>query len=715
MAQWLLLRKTMTNKSSKYGQITLVLVLASVFAMLLLPVSSGILDALLMFNIVATLTLLVFSISVSHSLQLYSFPTLLLICTLYRLGLNLSSTRLILAEGEAGDIIQTFGRTLTSGNLIVGLISFLVLQVIQFLVISKGAERVSEVSARFTLDALPGKQMSIDADLRAGLISNEDAQTQRKQLIQESKFYGSMDGAMKFVKGETIAGFLITAINILGGFMIGMLERNMSFGEAMQVYSLLTIGDGLASQIPALLLSLTAGILVTRVSNPAGNTSLGSEIGEQLFSDPKKIFYVAGGILILGFIPGFPRLLFVTAAGFLCVIAGFLWLQKKQEHAKELSIAKHTLVQDGSQIHYGQATPLLLQLSPDMYSKFEQDERWQICLNELFPKLKNMLSQKLGVPFPDLKIAVNEYLPEKRYGIQIFEVTVDEGFLSPEHCVIRNYSSNPDLESKQNVTTSETVHGTPIALLKLEHERQLQEQGVKAIPPEEMLLKHLAKRLKQHAHEFLGIQEVKNILTSVEQTHPELVKEVVPRMLTVHKLTEIVKRLVEEHVPIKDFRLILEVLSGCQPDTRDAVTLTELVRAGLARVICYQHTDRQKRLHAFNLSQPLDDEIKNHIHHESSGESYLHLAPERIHDIQQIIKNTYLTHKLAPKDVVVLTQPETRRFVKKIMSHVLPELTVLSYSELPSTLLLETHGVISETQNPGESQSQHLRLATEPL
>ena len=694
-----------TKAVQKFGTAFLSFTLISVFAMLILPISSGLLDALLMLNIVGTIALLIFCVTAQDSLKLYSFPTLLLISTLYRLGLNLSSTRLILSEGEAGQIIETFGRTLTSGNLTVGLISFLVLQVIQFLVISKGAERVSEVSARFTLDALPGKQMSIDADMRAGLLTNETAQERRKDLIQESKFYGSMDGAMKFVKGETIASFLIVAINLFGGFAIGILQKGMSFEKAIQIYSMLTIGDGLAAQIPSLLLSLSAGILVTRVASSKENTTLGSELEEQFFSEPKKLYLVAFGIMPLAFIPGFPALLFLSCSACVGLLATALKYKQSQQEQDLHSIETYKVDLVTDQATLGQVHPLLLELSSDLYQQFLQDARWQTCLNSLFPKLKNLLSSKLGVPFPTLKIAVNETLAPAHYVIQIYEVTADEGVLSAEHCVIRNYSNANPVVFEADEREDKTAHGTPIALLRLAKEQSLLQQGFKVIPPEEMLLKHLGIVLKRFAHDFIGIQEVKNILNQVEQTHSELVKEVVPRIISINRLTDVIKRLVEENVPIKDFRLILEVLANCNADNKDALALTEILRNGLKRIICQQHWDNDKTLRLITLASYWEQEITASIQ-QTQGESYLHLEPEKIALLQQAVLAHLRNNQLSPKDIVIVTQPEARRFLKKILHPEIPDLAVLSYAELMGHLKTHNYGEVNESQShdqgPGE-------------
>lgn len=699
-----------TKAVQKFGTAFLAFTLVSVFAMLILPISAGLLDALLMLNIVGTIALLIFCVTAQDSLKLYSFPTLLLISTLYRLGLNLSSTRLILSEGHAGQIIETFGRTLTSGNLTVGLISFLVLQVIQFLVISKGAERVSEVSARFTLDALPGKQMSIDADMRAGLITNEVAQERRKDLIQESKFYGSMDGAMKFVKGETIASFIIVAINLFGGLAIGILQNDLSFEKAVQIYSLLTIGDGLSAQIPALLLSLSAGILVTRVASSKANTTLGSELEEQFFSEPKKLYLVAIGILPLALVPGFPSALFLACSAGVALLAALLKYKQMQRDQELQSIETHKVDLVTDTVTLGHVHPLLLELSPDLYAQFSQDPRWQTCLNTLFPKLKNLLSSKLGVPFPELKIAVNELFPKERYVIQIFEVTADEGFLSPEHCVIRNHSHVSPLILEDDERESQTAHGTPIALLRLAKEQSLLQQGYKVIPPEEMLLKHLGQILKRQAHNFIGIQEIKNILNQVEQTHSELVKEVVPRIISINRLTDVIKRLVEENVPIKDFRLILEVLANCNADSKDALALTEILRNGLKRIICQQHWDADKTLRLITMASHWEQEISQSIQ-VSQGESYLHLEPEKIALLQQAVLAHLQQQQLSPKDIVMVTQPEVRRFLKKILEPELPDLAVLSYAELMGHLKTQNCGEVNESQSQAVENS-NLRLVS---
>lgn len=685
----------MLSSFAKHGQVILIGVIVAVLALMIIPMPTMMLDFLLALNIVGALTILMVSISITEPMKLSSFPTLLLICTLFRLGLNVSSTRLILSQGEAGQIIKTFGNFVTGGNLLVGVVIFIVLLIIQFLVVAKGSERVAEVAARFTLDALPGKQMSIDADLRAGLITSEIAAQKRKDLIKESRLYGSMDGAMKFVKGDTIAGFVITFINILGGWIIGVCQRGLDISFAAKQYTVLTVGDGLVAQIPALLISLSAGFIVTRVTDPDSDNTLGGEIGKQIFVQPVALLIVSAMSFVLAFVPGFPSALFFLISvglGTFCMV--LIWRSRKD--AQELdSINQHRLEIGSESTDLGHASPLLLELGKDMYEKLLQDDRWRVCLNELFPKLKSHLSHRMGIPFPDLKISVNEDMPPEEYIIKIYEIPVDEGFLSPEYCVVRDYDhSLLELELKETEKTAQTVHGTPVMLLQLERQHELRQKGIKVLSPEEMLLLHLARTLKKYASEFVGIQEVRDILNHVELRHPELMREVIPRMLTVHKLTDIIKRLVEESIPVKDFRLILETLSGTNPENKSPVDLTELVRMGLRRVISHRHVNAQNSLSCFLLDPEIEEEISQHIQ-KNGNESFLTLPPDKLETISRAIGLTYKSHRVAENEVVILTQVELRRYVRKIIESDLPDVAVLSFQELDPKIIIDQRDTIS--------------------
>lgn len=688
------MQSNMSKKNSQYGQAILVGVVCTVLCLMIVPLSPGLLDVLLACNICLSITILILSISITEPMKLSSFPSLLLVTTLFRLGLNVSSTRMILSQAEAGAIIRTFGDYVTGGNLFVGIIIFLVLSIIQFIVIAKGSERVAEVAARFTLDALPGKQMSIDADLRAGLLTSEEAGLRRNALIRESKFYGSMDGAMKFVKGDTIAGFIIVFVNILGGFWAGVVQRGYDLSYAGRLYTVLTVGDGLVAQIPALLIGLSSGFIVTRVADSTSKKSLGSEIGAQLFANPVNFYIVSAITFVLGFVPGFPTFLFMVISFSLAGIATVMIKRLRQELRGLNSVAQLKVTPNENPNMPGIAVPLMLELSQDMFERFLVDERWRVCFHSLYPRMKKHFTNTLGVPFPDLKIAVNHALEPQQYLIKIHEIPVDRGFLSPHHCVVQNNSANNQtILLGDEEKTTETAHGTSIMLLKLAREQEMQQRGVRVLLPEEIVLRHVGRTLKRYASDFVGIQAVRDIVTSVEHQFPELVREVVPRMMTMQKLTDIVKRLVGEGVSIKDFRLILETLSSAHPENKDPVDLTEIVRLGLSKLITYTYAGLQNRLSCFCLDTEIEEDIAKNIQ-KTGTDCYLTLPPQRAEQIVTSVKNAYRTHRISTREAVVLTSVEIRRYVKRLMEAEMPDLSVLSYQELDPLVVIDQRDTI---------------------
>ncbi|MBI2340062.1 MAG: type III secretion system export apparatus subunit SctV [Deltaproteobacteria bacterium] len=687
---------------SRFGNVILISAVCAVLAMMMIPLPPVILDFLLAINVVGALTLLLVAISISDSMKIATFPTLLLVATLFRLGLNIASTRLILTQGYAGHIIQTFGQFATAGNLLVGVLMFLILTIIQFIVIAKGSERVAEVAARFTLDALPGKQMSIDADLRAGLISQEEAKSLREGLHRESKMYGAMDGAMKFVKGDAIAGIIITVVNIFGGLVAGVMQRGLSISEALNTYSILTIGDGLVSQLPALLPSITAGFVVTRVADEKGDKSLGAEIGRQILSQPRALLIAGGLAFFIGWIPGFPTALFTLIAAGLAGASIYITVTLKKKALAPQPMESYIVNAETSlSENFGQAVPLTLEVGPELYRVFREDPRWTNCLGNLYPKLKLHLTHQLGVVFPDLRLSVNEMLAQTfRYRIRIYEVPVDFGILNPKHCAYLGDPNRIDpavIEPPSN--TTETVHGTPVALWEVAKRNELAEKGIATFAPEEMVLRHLARVLKKHAGDFIGIQEVRNQLNLVEMHFPELVREVCPKMMSIQKLTEIIKRLVEESVPIKDFRLILQTLSCCQPETKDPVTLTEQVRIGLRRTITFMHARDGNQLPVLTLDPQIEDEIKGAIQ-KNGSECYLALSPDRIQAISGAFKQSLWQNHINPRQCVALTNLEIRRYVRKIVEDEMPDLSVLSFQELDPKVLIQQLGTVSLDASP---------------
>lgn len=690
--------------AARYGNLMLLAGLICVLAMMFIPLPAPILDVLLAFNLMGALTLLMVALSLTHSLQLATFPTLLLIATLFRLGLNISSTRLILTEGYAGHIIETFGRFVTGGHLTVGLIMFFILTVIQFVVIAKGSERVAEVAARFSLDALPGKQMSIDADLRSGQITQEEAKSSRERLQKESRMYGAMDGAMKFVKGDAVAGILITLINILGGLFSGVVVKGLLLKQALNQYSILAIGDGLINQIPALLISITAGIIITRVNDEESQNSLGNDIGTQIFSHPKALLMAAGLALFLSLVPGFPMILFLAVAAALAGIGIFLLINLQRRVQEPATVAE--FVVDGERRmteHVGQAIPLVLEVGPRLFEEFHRDMRWRHCFDELYSRLRARLTQQMGVHFPELRLSLNQGIEEPfRYHIRIWDVPVDYGYVDPQHCcrIGQNTSQSVDRENSP-VKEAQTVHGTPILLYHLHQKKNLEQRGIHTLAPEEMLLRHLARVLKKHAGDFIGIQEVHHLLNIVELKFPDLVREVIPKMMSIQKLTEIVKRLVEEDVPIKDFRLILQTLSGIQPEEKDPVTLTEQVRIGLRRTLSYLYSEEGRRLNVVTIEPDIEASIRRGIQ-KNGQECFLVLPPSQLQELAYTFKYCLFQIVPRPPRTVILTQLELRRYVRKIIENDLPHQAVLSYQELDPKLVLNPVGKV---QYPLEAET----------
>lgn len=687
----------MPNDFTKYGNLLLITAISSVLLMMVVPLPPGLLDFFLAINIMVSVTLVVLAVFMTEPMKLASFPTLLLITTLFRLGLNLSSTRLILSTGDAGHIIETFGRFATGGNLLVGFIMFIILTLIQFIVISKGSERVAEVAARFTLDALPGKQMSIDADLRAGLLTQEEAKVQRESLHRESKLYGSMDGAMKFVKGDAIAGLLITVINLLGGVVTGCLIQEMELAEAAYRYSILTIGDSLVSQIPSFLVSMTAGFIVTRVHDSKHPIALGTDILQQVTSQPQALLVAGGLSFLMGLIPGMPTMAFWALAAILSISGAAIILMAKKILQAPPALESY-LISPEKWAHHpiNLAVPLSIEVGPEIYRVFGQDPRWVRCFDKLYPRLKLHLTHRQGVMFPDIKISICTTLTSSnRYRIKIYEVPVDEGLLTPQACSYIGPSGQfEDLESP--ATTSETVHGTKLLQWHLDQQKNLDQKGIPTFGPEEMLLRQLAKTLVKHASEFIGIQEVRHMLTLVEGEFADLVREVVPKMMSIQKLTDIVKRLVEEEVSIKDFRLILQILANSQPEGKDPVTLTEMIRIGLKRHITYKYS-RGNQLAVVTLDPEIEDEISKSIH-KNGTECYLAMEPRRMELMMEAFKNTFDTQAIDPATCVILTNLEIRRYLKKMLESVFPNLPVLSYQELDPQVSLKSLGQVVAIQ-----------------
>ncbi len=624
-------------------------VVVAVVTLMIVPLPTPLLDVLLSTNLAISVSILLITLYVPDALHIASFPTLLLITTLLRLGLNVASTRLILLRANAGEVIRSFGQFVVGSNYVVGGVVFLVLTLIQYLVIAKGSERVAEVGARFTLDAMPGKQMGIDAELRAGAITGEEAQQRRRQLSREGQFYGAMDGAMKFVKGDVIASILIALVNILGGLAIGMGQRGMDATDALKRYGLLTIGDGLVTQIPALILATSAGVLVTRVASEEPNTSLGAELGAQLLGTPRALQVSSIFVLALSLVPGLPF------APFFVIGLLLFWASRARAHhlsTRPRGQPANQILRPGKQegdLHFVPIiVPWALEVAPDLARYIEdgkRDPENQRGIRNAAGQLREQLFLELGVPLPACDI--------------VRELTL----------------TGPSLRL--------VLHEVPGALIEVsEH------------PPKQgwpkFLVEKVQPNLQARASDFLGMSETQTLLDELERVAPQSVRQVVPKIVSLGVLSEILRRLVNEGLSIRDMKSILEALSQAPTSEKDPLALTEQVRAQLRRAVTHQLTQGQARLSVIMLDPSLEEVIRTSIARTSAG-AFLALAPDAARDIvKSITRALQQAQTKAKSSVALMTAPDTRRFVRRLIETDLPQLKVVSPAELLPEIALET-------------------------
>jgi type III secretion protein V len=613
----------------------------AIVGLMVVPLPTWLLDLLIASNLACSVAVLLVALYVGDALKIAAFPTLLLITTLFRLSLNVSSTRLILLQADAGQVIRAFGQFVVRGNYVVGAVVFLILTIIQFVVIAKGSERVAEVGARFTLDAMPGKQMAIDAELRSGSIDGNEARRRRRALLRESQFYGAMDGAIKFVKGDVIASLIITIVNILGGLAIGVGQKNLEVVGALKRYGLLTIGDGLVTQIPALVMATAAGVLVTRVASEEAETPLGAELAAQIFGQPQALrmgsFFVFG----LAAVPGLPGLPFLVigALMFAASRARFKSLRAEQERQQPEPIQRRVGTQAQPRF-VPLVVPWAVEVSKDLEPLLDDDLRGNEVrrpgLRAALAASREILFRDRGVPLPAGRIAVAEALPER-------------------HAVL-------------------SLHEVPAVLISLP--ATIADENLA-----QQLLLELLPALERRAQDFLGLSETQSLLDELEQISPASVRQVVPKPITLTQLTDILRRLVEERVSIRDLRAILEALSLVGATEKDPLTLAEFVRAQLRRPITHSLTRGARELSVLLLDSHIEEAVRGAITRTPAG-AFLALAPAASRDIVTAIKRAITTHAAEAAPVIILTQPDIRRFVRKLLEPELPDVRILSFAEL---------------------------------
>lgn len=686
-------------KSSRYYDVFMAVVVVLILSLMIMPVPPWLLDVLLAVNLAVSMLLLMLSMYVPHILEFSTFPSLLLVTTLFRLGLNITTTRLILLEAHAGDIIFTFGNFVVGGNFIVGVVVFLIITIVQFVVITKGAERVAEVAARFTLDAMPGKQMSIDADLRSGNITQEDAKRRRDMISMESQLHGSMDGAMKFVKGDAIAGLIITAINITAGIAIGTLQKGWEIGKAVTTYSILTIGDGLVSQIPALLISITAGMIVTRVGNEEEGGALGGDVGRQLLGQPKALMIAAGFLFAFALIPGFPKIPFMIL-GFVAGSIGYANFKslnapvpvqhdKKNLPAAAPSGQKPAIKKrDDKGDEFSVTVPLLMDVSAASQDVIDANS-----MNDELVRVRQALYHDLGVPFPGIHLRFNEALPAGAYKILLHEVPIAEGLFKSDSVLAREKPESLKMLGIPFTEEKPFLRGlTPLWVAK-DRVADLERAKVPMLAPTQLLTYHLSVILKRYAGDFVGLQETKHLLEQMEAHFPEIVREV-QRVMPVQKITEVFQRLVQEEVSIRNLRTILQSLIEWGQKEKEGVLLAEYVRSGLKRYISYKFSRGQNILAVYLLEPGLEEKIRKAVRQTSAG-AYLALDPATVKALLTAVRREVGNIAETNQRPVLLTSLDVRRYTRKLIEQEFYELPVLSHQELTEEITIQPLGRIA--------------------
>ncbi|MCF7755180.1 flagellar biosynthesis protein FlhA [Paenibacillus xylanexedens] len=659
--------------------------------MMILPIPPWLLDLLLVVNISIALMILLVAMNSKEALQFSIFPALLLITTLFRLALNISTTKLILGDGDAGAVVATFGSWIAGGQIAIGFIVFLILVVVQFIVITKGSERVAEVAARFTLDAMPGKQMSIDADLNAGLINEQQARERRSKIEREADFYGAMDGASKFVKGDAIASIIILLINLIGGFIIGMTVHGMAFADAMSTYSVLTIGDGLVSQIPALLISTAAGLIVTRASSE-GN--LADDITGQLFTYPILIYIVAFVIAMLGF---FTPIHVITTLPLAGVLAYAAWRMQNNLNLKQVAEEQLEEEQQIEEVRSPESVINLLQVDPIEFEfgygliPLADNQQGGDLLDRII-MIRRQCALELGLVVPVIRIRDNIQLRPNEYVIKIKGNVVGGGELLLNHYLAM--SPGYDEESVTGIETMEPAFGLPALWIDEVTKDRAELAGYTVVDPPSVVATHLTELIKKHAHELLGRQETKALVDNLRENYSALVDELIPSLLSIGDVQKVLAKLLREKISIRDMVTIFETLADYGTYTKDPDVLTEYVRQSLSRQITQQFSQKGETLRVITVGPGLEKKIAESVQQSDQG-SYLALDPVSTQSVYQKLSEQVNRLIQSGQQPVVLTSPTIRMYLRQVIERTMQDIPVLSYSELEPNVEIQSIGVVN--------------------
>ncbi len=662
--------------------------------MIIIPLPTFLLDTLLAVNIGFSVLILLMTLLSTSTLELSIFPTILLVTTLFRLALNISSTRLILSQGTAGNVIEAFGSFVVGGNYVVGVVIFLIIMIVQFMVITNGSGRVAEVAARFTLDAMPGKQMSIDADLNSGVIDEKTAIRKRKELQQEADFYGAMDGASKFVKGDATAGIIVTLINVLGGIIIGIVMLDMDFMEAIQTYVRLTIGDGLVSQIPALLISTSAGILVTKVS---GEENFGNQFGKQLISIPKAIAMTGAVLLVLGLMPGLPTLSFWSLGIGAVALAFFLnkdEAKKKEEESisqiEEIETKPSTpdMAEDVSKLI--SVEPIEVEIGYGLIPLADESSGGDLL--QRIVSVRRQCAIEMGIVVHPIRIRDNLQLNPNQYCIKIKGNTMAIHDLMPTMLLCMNpMGADIDIEG---IKTKEPTFGLDALWIDKEKAEEAELRGYTVVDPTTILVTHLLEIIKNKSYELVGRQEVKSIVDSMKERYSAVVEELIPDLMTIGEVQAVLQNLLKEKVAIKDRVTIFETLADHARNTKDIELLTEYVRMAMSRSICSELTDENNSIVVATLSPEVENIVCTNLQRSVNG-TYPAITPDITNSIFASIQGIIEEVDFNNNRPIILVSPKIRAPFRKLVEMVFPQVTILSLNEVPNDIQIKAQGVVN--------------------
>ena len=678
------LGKYLTNVN-KYSDVILAVLVVAIICLMILPLNTHVIDGLIAANLSLSILLLMTSLYIKRAVSLYTFPALLLLTTLFRLALAVATTRQILLHGYAGDIIQTFGNVVVAGNLVVGAVIFLIITIVQFLVVTKGSERVAEVAARFTLDAMPGKQMSIDADARSGIIDTTEARKRRELLEKESQLYGSMDGAMKFVKGDSIAGLIVIAVNILGGIAIGVFMNDMSAVEALQIYAILTIGDGLISQIPALFTSITAGIIVTKVSSEE-SMHLGGDIGSQLLAEPKAL--LIGGAVIAAFsmMPGFPKIPFILIGGVIAATGYSMQISAKKQ--AESAASQQTEVPKEPEPPPKRVRALPMPLVVEAHSSL----KGHLDAGRLWDDLERLIVRmeaQTGIPYPSFQVYFSGYITPESYTLHLNEIPWGTGGLKPGKLQVREWKETLESIGITGIVPGQgNTESNPLYWVPDSDWEKLEKAEIPYLDSYRIIARHAERMMRQQGAEFLGMNETKMMMDQVEPLIDSVVKEAV-RGMTLPRIAEVLQRLAKEQVSVRNIKGILEALVEWSAKEKDIIQLTEQVRITLGRQISHWYSAGSNVIPAWTMDSELENQLRKSIKMTSSGGS-LALPPGLGEKIIDAVRAARETSAGAYPRPVVITSMDIRRYLKILLETELEDQAILSFQELPRDTVVHT-------------------------